>query len=420
MRPTVGARTRAPTANPVISTTSPSSSSSLSPTSSAAPSLAPLDTTSFLPSTIPSAAVHVTSIPVRFPVDTIAPSITSEFITSPPSTTPIQSTGIPTDTSVVDFLSLSPTQNITASPSGITTMIPTATVSSTPSTSSGTVSKSYPRPSIRPTPFAKKPSLRTTSTPTVTWTASSSPVEAKDPLTVLQFTQQLVMIIADGCAVLDADRASQQAIVLTTARYLQVSPSGVTFTSCDDFLLRSDSARPFQLAATHLVGVNPVSAQMTVQIPSSQYGSDSDDTSKIVENLQARIAREVENGNFTRTLNSLSKSLRADDRTSAATVIGSIAYSISTVTIQYTVSSSAVPTRKPSSSSAHSVAESGFAAFPLWLTVIIIIVGGAIILALSAGIAYFLLLRKYAVKEKTFSSPPVTRTDSADKSGDCI
>jgi hypothetical protein len=29
-------------------------------------------------------------------------------------------------------------------------------------------------------------------------------------------------------------------------------------------------------------------------------------------------------------------------------------------------------------------------------------------------------LRKYAVKEQTFSSPPVTRTDSADKSGDCI
>lgn len=354
---------REPTITPTVSTT-------------AGPTRAP----SANPSFAPSAAL--TSMPSH------APSFATQAPSISPSAIPVAT---PSD---------SPTGNpSTGLPSERPSLIPTVGLR-------GILPSSSNRPSIAPRVLPQRrspsavPSIKTTSLPSLT--------QQIDPLVTLKFHQQLEIVIENGCAALVKDRSSHQAIQLTTARYLQQSSTNVTYMSCTNDggvtgvrkpVSLVDTIKQFGVASVYSVIVEMI---VYIQLPLPT------DVDKVFSEIQARISQEIGNGNFTRTLNSISQALYANT-TTTATVTRAMASTFSTYVIQYSPRTlSSVPTMYPSysslatRSSAGSTSSTSSSLLSAELIVIIVVFATAIFFALIAGCyGYYRLAKSYPIEKSS-------------------
>ena len=208
-----------------------------------------------------------------------------------------------------------------------------------------------------------------------------------------------MLSIPNGCASLSVDKNSQQALQLTTARYLQVSPANVTYMGCRSTIGQWDVTELSLSSDSQVLdnSISSVTANLRVQTSLSQSSLPGGDANQVFLELQQKIRVAVDSKNFTRSLITVSKALHAN-ATIFTTVTGASASSLSVVAVQ--TLPTVAPMQAPQASTVVVSNEESTQSTSPSLPLIIGIVGGVLFLAICAGCLIYLL------QIKRSASPP--------------
>ena len=220
--------------------------------------------------------------------------------TSAPSDTPSLTPNSLASLKPSSFPSLKATSSPSFLPSVTPSTIPTNLLSPPPSLNPFRKPTNAPilRPTVRPIKIRpsnepSQPPVRTAG-PTA---ATGSPTPTK---LQLLFTQSLMFTLPSGCKLLNYDEKSQSALAQTTAVTMQVQLSYVTYSGCESSGSTAAAAQPIN--ANFNVNIPLVDLPATVVVPSNTSS-----IRKFYNNLQQKLIRSIQTGDFNSQLASISK-----------------------------------------------------------------------------------------------------------------